>query len=205
MGQGNQFQTRVYPIPAKGTRTVSVRYVTELMMKKGKFVYQLPVNFDQTLERFHARTFIASNKKPTISWDGTEKVTLAKEKEGYFSEFLIEKKSIRGQFTIGVPVQKENKVLVSNDPEGEGTAVFSVVEYPTVPKRQREGTKNRRLDSFGMLLILEEKGATQRICVAEAYFASLGTAEVSILSCEMTLWGRPFRFVPKMEKPSLTI
>lgn len=53
--KGNNFQTRVYPIPAEGTRTVMVRYLSELSRISGHTSYHLPLNFPEEIGRFHLR------------------------------------------------------------------------------------------------------------------------------------------------------
>jgi tetratricopeptide (TPR) repeat protein len=42
---GNAFRTRIYPIPANGSRTVRVRYVSELAQDQNNVVYTLPINW----------------------------------------------------------------------------------------------------------------------------------------------------------------
>ena len=43
--EGNNFRTRVYPIPANGTRTVSIGYEEELPVMKQAFYYRLPMDY----------------------------------------------------------------------------------------------------------------------------------------------------------------
>src|SRR5512135_2608720 len=50
--QGNNFRTRVYPIPARGRRTVSVRFVQELAATAQGPVYRLPLTFKESLGEF---------------------------------------------------------------------------------------------------------------------------------------------------------
>ena len=40
--QGNNFRTRIYPIPANGSRTIRVQYVSQAAVKGGQIVYRLP-------------------------------------------------------------------------------------------------------------------------------------------------------------------
>ena len=49
--RGNRFRTRVYPIPAEGTRTVQVRYVSEIDGDSRQAVYVLPMTFEHTIPR----------------------------------------------------------------------------------------------------------------------------------------------------------
>ena len=43
--QGNNFRTRVHPIPAKGSRTIRVEYVSEPVARDGRLLYKLPLNW----------------------------------------------------------------------------------------------------------------------------------------------------------------
>ena len=51
--KGNNFKTRVFPIPARGTRTISVRYVTET--DGGEAAYRLPLNYKTKIKDFSLR------------------------------------------------------------------------------------------------------------------------------------------------------
>jgi hypothetical protein len=50
---GNSFRTRVYPIPARGTRTIKVQYVSGLLTSGSDLVYRVPLNWNQTLPEAH--------------------------------------------------------------------------------------------------------------------------------------------------------
>ncbi len=43
--KGNAFKARVYPIPAKGTKKISISYVEELTTRNGTNMYFLPLNY----------------------------------------------------------------------------------------------------------------------------------------------------------------
>jgi Ca-activated chloride channel family protein len=43
--QGNNFRTRVHPIPAKGARTIRVQYVSEPLSRGDQLVYALPIHW----------------------------------------------------------------------------------------------------------------------------------------------------------------
>lgn len=64
---GNQFKTRVHPIPGKGTRKVRLRYTTILSPNKdGATLYQLPLNFGNRMKSFKLRVEVATDEKPQI-------------------------------------------------------------------------------------------------------------------------------------------
>ena len=60
--KGNNFQTRVFPIPAHGSRTVRVSYVTELIGSKEAPAYHLPLKFKEKIHEFSLRVEVV---KPT--------------------------------------------------------------------------------------------------------------------------------------------
>ncbi len=44
--RGNQFRTRIWPLPAHGKRSIRVEYVSALDMRDGNLVYELPLRFE---------------------------------------------------------------------------------------------------------------------------------------------------------------
>jgi len=53
--KGNNFRTRIYPIPAKGFKSVRVGYEEELAEEDGKYVYRLPLGFGEKVGSFKMR------------------------------------------------------------------------------------------------------------------------------------------------------
>ena len=66
--EGNNFRTRIYPIPARGRRTISVGYEQELSIEQGAFGYRLPLDFKEAIEEFSVKaTVVQSREKPQVS------------------------------------------------------------------------------------------------------------------------------------------
>jgi len=59
---GNNYRTRVYPLPAHGTRTIRLRYVTEMESDASihGVIYRLPFRTDGQVERMTLRTRVAA-------------------------------------------------------------------------------------------------------------------------------------------------
>jgi len=65
--EGNNFRTRIYPIPANGTRTISIGYEEELTFERGLLYYRLPMAYPDSLENFALRaTVLNSGNKPVV-------------------------------------------------------------------------------------------------------------------------------------------
>jgi tetratricopeptide (TPR) repeat protein len=52
LSKGNTFKARIYPIPAKGTKKVSITYVEELTTNAGTNGYYLPLNYSGQIKNY---------------------------------------------------------------------------------------------------------------------------------------------------------
>jgi len=59
--EGNNFRTRIYPIPANGVRTIVVGFEEELPFENGLLYYRLPIAYTNTLEKFSAEATVWKN------------------------------------------------------------------------------------------------------------------------------------------------
>lgn len=85
---GNMFKTRVYPIPAGGTRTVRLRYSTVLPVDAaGAPSLQLPMNFKEKLDSLKLRVEVFAGRKPVVVSSPLDNV----EFKDWCSAFLAEK------------------------------------------------------------------------------------------------------------------
>ena len=63
--EGNNYRTRIYPIPANGVRTVSVGYEQELNIENGKYFYHLPMDYKRAIDNFSLKATVwQSREKP---------------------------------------------------------------------------------------------------------------------------------------------
>jgi len=53
--KGNNFKTRLFPIPVRGSRTVMVKYVADLVHGDQGTTYHLPLNFEHQVGEFSLR------------------------------------------------------------------------------------------------------------------------------------------------------
>lgn len=66
--EGNNFRTRIYPIPANGSRTIRIGYEQELILSnKNSLRYHLPLNYKRTIDFFKLNiSVLQSSFKPGI-------------------------------------------------------------------------------------------------------------------------------------------
>lgn len=109
---GNMFRTRVYPIPAGGTRTVRLRYSTVLPVDAaGVPSLQLPMNFKEKLDSLKLRVEVFSGRKPVVVSSPLDNV----EFKDWHSAFLAEKEwnglSLTEDLFISLPRAQGNEAV----------------------------------------------------------------------------------------------
>ena len=66
--EGNNFRTRIYPLPINGIRTVQITYNQELSSSNVSLNYYLPLNYNKTIPSFHIKVLVSeSSKQPTLT------------------------------------------------------------------------------------------------------------------------------------------
>lgn len=58
--EGNNFRTRISPIPAKGSRTIQLSYYQELKLDKSSYQYHLPLDSSKKIAKFNLTTKVYS-------------------------------------------------------------------------------------------------------------------------------------------------
>jgi tetratricopeptide (TPR) repeat protein len=85
--EGNNFRTRIYPIMAKGTRTVSIGYEEELEVEKEMLRYNLPMAYPNPIEKFAVTATVwKTGIKPLVS-ESEEELRFDATGENYVASF----------------------------------------------------------------------------------------------------------------------
>jgi len=146
--KGDNFRTRVFPIPAGGSRTVRVEYVVELPTPGGRSTYRLPLDYCAPLDEFHLRIEVmGTTAAPDVLEGGPSGLEFHSWKKGYLAEVRLEKVAITEDLVIALPQTGRPTVLVEESPEGE---VFFAIhdrppEDPRAPDRLQARAAFRRL------------------------------------------------------------
>ena len=83
---GNNFRTRVYPIPAHGTRTVKLKYVSELTGAGGRASHVIPLDWKQKLPECSVRLEVVGfDPKPAVR-GGIDGLAFAKKDGSWLAE-----------------------------------------------------------------------------------------------------------------------
>lgn len=112
---GNQFKTRIFPLPSKGTRTIRVDYVStaEFDAARGGFAYRLSLAFPQPVKRFAIRMEIVKPEKtPKLVTGDLEGLGFQNWSEGLFAETVKENFKPVKDVILEIPVVDDRPVRV---------------------------------------------------------------------------------------------
>jgi len=138
--KGNNFKTRVYPIPAKGTRTIRVDYVSELIGGGEAPAYRLPLHMKENLEEFSVRLEVVKpTEVPTVEAAGLANFSFEKWEENYVAEATREDYQPSHDLVVAIPDAGAGHALVEKS--ADGTYRFAVEDFP---KPTADGSSNGR-------------------------------------------------------------
>jgi Ca-activated chloride channel homolog len=101
--QGNVYRTRIYPVPAKGTRRVGITYVNDLTIEGDDAAYHLPLSHAEKIENVSLRVeVIQAPVKPDLS-GGVGKLTLNQWEDRWVAEAKLGKGTPSEDLQVRLP------------------------------------------------------------------------------------------------------
>ncbi len=122
--RGNVYRTRVYPIPARGTRTVRLRWVSELATRGEEAAYRLPLGFDHPLRSFAIRVEVVRPPVTPVVEGGYGNVALARAGDRWVAENRWADVTPSKDLLVRLP--RLPAQIVDVEPSVGGEAFFSV-------------------------------------------------------------------------------
>ncbi|MFH1920121.1 MAG: VIT domain-containing protein, partial [Planctomycetota bacterium] len=134
--KGNNFKTRVFPIPPRGTRTIRVEYVTDLLGSPGHPAYHLPLNFKRKLREFSLRVEVVKpGAEPKIEKGRLANFAFERWRDGFVAETKLTNVTLTEDLIVALPNVQEQNVLVEK--AGDGDVYFAIRDFPEVPSGEQ--------------------------------------------------------------------
>ena len=172
--KGNNFRTRVFPIPAKGTRKIRIRYISTLSQKDGKAFYFLPLNFEEKVKDFSLRIeVIKTEKTPVIAEGGLEGLVFDRWRESYLAETSVKNATLTEDILVELPDMEPHKSMVQKGTDGE--FYFTLNDFISGPARR--GERKARIEPQNIIVFWDNSGSrggddhSQELSILEDYFA----------------------------------
>ncbi|MDR1813009.1 MAG: TonB family protein [Candidatus Fibromonas sp.] len=134
--EGNNFRTRVYPIPKGGTRTISIGYEEELTLERGLLYYHLPMLYPDSLERFAVKaTVYKSTQKPLVS-ESEKEIRFDMAGENYVASFARENYRPSSALIFTLPAPADIPQVTMQPAQGSHYFLASVA--PKMESRKKQ-------------------------------------------------------------------
>jgi tetratricopeptide (TPR) repeat protein len=134
--KGNNFKTRVFPIPANGSRTIRVRYVTELIgAADGAMSYRLPLNFKSPIADFSLRVEVVKPvAAPKVTKGELTNFSFERWQDSFVAQTKLKDAELNEDLIVALPSVEKQNVVVEKAPDG--TIYFAIHDNPAVPERK---------------------------------------------------------------------
>ncbi len=144
---GNNFRTRVFPIPAGGTRTVRVDYVTELGGGKDGPAFHLPLNFKNKLKEFSLRVEVVKPPaEPKIKQGRPANFAFKKWRDSFVAETRLKDVLPAKDLIITLPDVSKQAVLVEKATDGQ--YYFCIYDDASQPRAATAAAAPKRIAVF---------------------------------------------------------
>ena len=136
--EGNNFRTRIYPLPANGSRTIIVGYEEELSFNnKNVLKYHLPLDYNQAIEKFSLKTTVfESIIKPELGEQPDGSFHLKANGNTYVGEINKTNYQPKNGLTINLP--KRNDLTEVQMQKASTGYYFLVNVFPKTESRQKQ-------------------------------------------------------------------
>lgn len=136
--EGNNFRTRIYPLPANGSRTIIVGYEEELGFNNGNALrYHLPLDYNQAVENFNLKTTVfESVLKPELNEQPDGSFNLKANGSTYVGEINRNNYQPKHGLTINLP--KRSDLPEVQMQKASSGYYFLVNVFPKTQSRPRQ-------------------------------------------------------------------
>lgn len=177
--RGNNFRTRVWPIPANGRRTIRVEYLSTLIDRPSAdatdALYELPLHFGVPLEEFTLRVEVVRTDIVPEIRAGLGNVSFDKWQDRFVAE-TTRRNVTPDDLLVALPRVPRDHVAV--DVDGID-AYFAIDDLPQVPLPPTDATTPRRIGvAWDASLSRTEADREHDLRVLSAHLARLGNVEV---------------------------
>lgn len=118
--RGNTFRSRIYPLPANGTRRIVIAYEQQLRASSDGYLYSLPFSFTDTVQAFSFVMDVAAfGTRPVLSGSDWKNVDFTPNGRTYHAETHLKNAVIDRLFQCLIPVTSGKTFTAVNDFDGQ--------------------------------------------------------------------------------------
>lgn len=175
----NAFRTRIYPIPARGTRRVAITFEQTLSADADGVRHVIPFGFAERVDTFHFTATVAGfGLRPSLAGDNVDTVLFAPRGRTYQSSFTATNIVLDKPYTLSVPILP-NLRYAAVSTVGGVRCMGAMVSLPAL--RQPRPVPRRLALVVDASLSAGRRDRSAEADVLQALFARLRTADVVVI------------------------
>jgi len=116
--EGNNFRTRIYPIPSGGTRTISVGYEGELTLEKELLQYRLPMDYPNPIEKFAVKATVWKSSVEPIVPASNNEIRFERADENYVATFTRKNYRPARALNFSLPAPADIPQIITQPAQG---------------------------------------------------------------------------------------
>lgn len=177
--QGNNFKTRVYPLPARGTRHIVIAYEQELMREGENYRFFLPVDYRDKLDSFDLNISVfGSDYAPKTDKTPWGSFTFDKAGDAYLASYSAKSYQATGQLVFSIPV-KDNKKLFVEKGQISGQTFFYSQIFPKIQSNSKKSPSRIAL-FWDASSSMDKRNFKLESELLSAYFQEIGNVTVDV-------------------------
>jgi Ca-activated chloride channel family protein len=183
--QGNNFRTRVWPIPARGTRAVRVQYVNELVIDGDDALYPLLLSFPNAPPELFVHIEVASGDAVPAVRSGPGTLHFERWEDRFVAEGSFHGLPPSSDLLIALPQTNREHAMVER--ADDGSVYFAVTDFPAAPEASPTVRSNRVALFWDASLSRALVDHRRERALVEQWARRIGSVEVDVI---------PFRNAP---------
>jgi hypothetical protein len=133
--EGNNFRTRIYPFPRRGTRTISIGYEEELTLVNDSLYYRLPMDYPN-LERFALKATVWNSSQMPVVSEGENEFRFGKVGENHVAMFTRQNFIPSRSLNFALPAPADIPQVMMQPAQGSFYFLASVAPEMEVRKKR---------------------------------------------------------------------
>lgn len=202
--KGNNFKTRVFPIPPHGSRTIMVRYISSLSDNRGTPFYHLPLQFSKKVDEFRLRIEVVRGEAMPVISGGIPGLNFGKWRDSYLAETVIRNVAPSANLKVALPELDRHPLVLEKSADGK--IWFTINDMPVIPSPQPVAAPERVGIIWDASASRAEASHQRELDALRRFFARFPDKNIVV---ELTLLRnnaeKPYRFVVKNGDASAVI
>ncbi len=137
--KGNNYKTRIYPIPANGYRKIRITYEEILPRENGSVIYYLPLNYKNQVNDFSMEIKVPGQELKPEFISKISNMEFDNLKTGYYAE--INKKDFIPDQSIKFNIKSDNKEKIYTERKGNEAYFLSSFSVNSGEKERKKSKK----------------------------------------------------------------